>query len=63
MDEVDEVINRAHRDAIVYKYGFIVVNRAGGICHIAPHYVDKILDEVEYNVEMINRNIEEHDDD
>lgn len=54
MNEVNDLYDTAHRDALIYGYGFLVVNRAGAVGHIAPQYIPKILDDIEQRLEEMN---------
>ena len=53
MIHANEVYDTAHRDALIYGYGFIVVNRSGGVSTLSPQYVVHLLDEIEENIEGI----------
>lgn len=51
IDDYEEMHHLAHRDALIYGYGFLVVNRAGALTHIAPQYIETLLAKVDENLE------------
>lgn len=50
-DAYTDMHDMAHRDALIYGYGFLAVNREGALSHLSPQYVLTLLEKIDQNIE------------